>query len=248
MTSVAVLVPWAGACPYRTVAFSYVRSWYAEHHPDWQICVGEATAGPQWCKAEAVRNAVRQTSADVLIVADADCFAPRVGEAVQAVEQSYAWAMPHYTVHRLTNHATKQLVEAGQEPSQFPRNVRYYAQMPYTGYAGGGIAVLKREAYAECPLDPRFIGWGQEDESWAIGLKSLYGAPWRPQRGPLWHLWHPPQRRSSRSVGSASSGQLRSAYRQAAVQRTMEGNLATARAYIQGAMEEGSRACSASQG
>lgn len=248
MTSVAVLVPWAGSCPYRTVAFSYVRSWYAEHHPDWQICVGESAAGPQWCKAEAVRNAVRQTNADILVVADADCFAPLVGEAVAAVGNGYAWAMPHYTVHRLTNHATKQVVEAGEDPARFPRNVRYYAQMPYTGYAGGGIVAMWRNTYANCPLDPRFTGWGQEDESWAIALKSLYGAPWRPAKGPLWHLWHPPQRRSSRAVGSAASGQLRTAYRRAALAKTMDRNMATARGYVQHAILECSMTCAESHG
>lgn len=246
MTSVAVLVPWAGSCPHRTAALDYVRSWYATHHPTWEICIGEGASGPHWCKADAIRSAVCQTSAETLVIADADCFAPKVGEAVEAVEHSYGWAMPHYTVHRLTNYATKQLIEAGQDPSQFPRNVRYYAQMPYTGYAGGGIAVMKRDIYADCPLDPRFTGWGQEDESWAIALKSLHGSPWRPTRGPLWHLWHPPQRRSSRAVGSPASGQLRAAYRRAAVERSMARNLSTARQHIHHAIRECSPACAES--
>lgn len=235
-SATAVLIPWAGVCPHRTAALEYVRAWYAEHFPDWQICIGHAEAGPQWCKAQAVADAARQTSADVLVVADADCFAPRVGDAVKAVRDSRAWAMPHYVVHRLSPSATKDVIENGTNPATFPRSLRHYAQMPYTGYAGGGITVLKRSVYMDCPLDPRFVGWGQEDESWAIALKALHGAPWRPQPGPLWHLWHPPQRRSSRAVGSPLSQNLRTAYRDAARKGTMDQQLAAARTYASSAL------------
>lgn len=237
MPTVAVLIPWAGECPHRAVALDYVRRWYAEHFPDWQICIGHADPGPRWCKADAVADAARQTPADILVIADADCYAPRVGEAIEAVRTNCAWAMPHYVVHRLSQSATKQVIENGADPADFPRTIRNYAQMPYTGYAGGGIVAIRRDVYADCPLDPRFIGWGQEDESWAIGLKALYGAPWRPQRGPLWHLWHPPQSRSSRAVGSATSQALRAAYRKAARTHTMDRQLAVAREHVASALQ-----------
>jgi len=43
-------------------------------------------------------------------------------------------------------------------------------QRPYPGYPGGGITVLPRSTYTEVPLDLRYEGWGQEDESWAHAL------------------------------------------------------------------------------
>lgn len=238
---VAVLVPWAGKCPHRAAAFSYVRSWYQKNFPDWEICVGEASPGDQWCKAEAVRNALKQTSSDILIIADADCIAPKINEAVDAVRGTYGWAMPHYTVHRLSQEASRQVIENDADPATFPRSSRFYGQLPYAGYAGGGIVVMKRSAYASVPLDPRFIGWGQEDESWAIALRCLQGAPWRPRHGPMWHLWHPPQRRMSRSVGSPASRELRAAYKRVIKERAMERHLSVARAYIEEALEEGAK-------
>lgn len=235
--SVAVLIPWAGECPHRAAALDHVRAWYGRHFPDWQICIGEARTGADWCKAEAVRNALVKTSADLLVIADADCFAPRIHEAVNAVTADHlAWAMPHYTVHRLSSQATREVIEDGTDPASFPRNVRHYAQMPYTGYPGGGIVIVRREKYLDCPLDPRFTGWGQEDESWAIALRSLYGPPWRPATGPLWHLWHPPQRRASRAVGSPASQELRTAYRKAAREKSMERHLQPARAFVREAV------------
>lgn len=237
MPTVAVLIPWAGECPHRAVALEYVQRWYAERFPEWEVLMGEGSPGAQWCKADAVRSAVRKTRADIFVVADADCYAPKIGEAVTAVSDGYEWAMPHYVVHRLSQKATKEVIEEGTDPTAFTRSIHHYAQMPYAGYAGGGITVVHRDAYAQCPLDPRFVGWGQEDESWAIGMKFLHGPPWRPKHGPLWHLWHPPQQRSSRAVGSSASQALRSAYRKAARSNNMESQLAVPREHIAQAIQ-----------
>ena len=241
--SVAVLIPWAGQCPYRTAALEHVQAWYAENHPDWKICIGESSPGGQWVKAGAIREALRQTPAETLVIADADCLAPKVGDAVAAVQNGHSWAMPHHTVHRLSEEGSQAVIHESADPLSFPRTPRFYAQMPYAGYLGGGIAVVSRTAYASAPLDPRFIGWGQEDESWAMALKCLYGTPWRPRNAPLWHLWHPPQQRMSRAVGSPASRELRSNYRRIKDPRTMERNLATARAYIEQALTEGEKDC-----
>jgi hypothetical protein len=77
------------------------------------------------------------------------------------------------------------------------------------------MTVLTRETYEQVPLDRRFAGWGQEDESWALALTCLTGAPWRGD-APLWHLWHPPQDRASRRWGSGASRALWARYCQAA--------------------------------
>jgi hypothetical protein len=71
--------------------------------------------------------------------------------------------------------------------------------------------VLTRGAYDLAPIDPRFVGWGQEDESWALALGCLAGPSWR-GTAELWHLWHEPQVRQSRSVGSAASLALHQRY------------------------------------
>jgi len=239
VSQVSVLVPWAGECPHRSAAFGYVTHWYARHFPDWTVHTGISETGPGWCKADALKDALAQTPADILVIADADCIAPGVGDAVRSVAADQAWAMPHYTVHRLNAPATRQVIQDDADPASFPRTPRHYAQMPYTGYAGGGITVVSRSAYAQAPMDPRFTGWGQEDESWALALRMLYGAPWRPRSGPLWHLWHPPQRRLSRAVGSENSRQLRSVYRRARTRASMEANLAIARAHVQEGLHPG---------
>jgi hypothetical protein len=72
--------------------------------------------------------------------------------------------------------------------------------------------VLRRDSYLEVPLDPRFLGWGHEDDSWARALVTMLGDPWRGKR-PLFHLWHPPQDRRVRYEGRPQSAALFQRYR-----------------------------------
>lgn len=170
--------------------------------------VGMDVDGP-WCKAAAIAAALDWSTSDVVIVADADVWPADPDEIRRCIEalDGHGWAIPHGDVHRLDQEATGTLITTGT-----PGAGR--AQRPYWGTAGGGIVALRRDTYIGCPLDRRFVGWGQEDESWAMALAALHGQPWR-GRSDLWHLWHPPQERLNRRVGSAEGQQLQRRYRAA---------------------------------
>lgn len=208
--SVSVLIPFTSDEPWRIRARDHVTSWYARH--GWDVTEG-VCAGP-WRKAIAVADAAARSSGEILVVADADCLCNGVAEAVVAVEADAAWAVPHLMVHRLDQTATE-AVYAGAPPESTGGRT----QTPYQGFAGGGIVVLSRTTYLEVPLDPRFAGWGQEDEAWAMALTCFAG---RPARGTadLHHLYHPPPDRLNRHLGSSASHQLLGRYSRAARSRT----------------------------
>lgn len=209
MTGVSVLVPWRPDGGDRDRAWEYVARWWAAQHPGWQVVTGCCHAGP-WVKAEAVADALTRADGDMLVVADADVVCPGVGDAAHAVAGGAAWAVPHELVFRLTRDAT-QAVHDGA-----PLDGRHdLTQPPYQGYPGGGITVLPRETYRQIPLDPRFTGWGQEDSAWSLALATLTGTRWR-GNAPLWHLWHEPQARLNRHVGSKPSQALLVRYQAAA--------------------------------
>jgi hypothetical protein len=199
-----VLVPWRPS-PEREVAWSWVADRYREHHPDWELRLCEGPDGP-WCKAAALMPAAAEAEpGQLLVIADADVWCEGILDAVQAVRAGAAWAIPHLMVHRLTAAATSGLC-SGAEPWELETT-----QAPYQGVAGGGLVVLERETVVEVPLDRRFVGWGQEDQSWAIALACLFGEPWR-GTAPLIHLWHPPQPRLTRARGSREGWRLRCRY------------------------------------
>jgi hypothetical protein len=202
-----VLIPYRPSDEHRARALEWVSAqWDGLRH---RVIVGEPPDGP-WCKAAAVADALTRSTADTLIVADADVWPADPTDIARSVEalEAHGWAIPHTDLHRLDVDATDTLIATG-----VPGPGR--AQRPYLGYAGGGIVVLRRDTYESCPLDPRFLGWGQEDMSWALALGCLAGQPWR-GRSDLWHLWHPSQPRMTRQVGNPAGVALHRRYRAAA--------------------------------
>lgn len=202
----AVLIPFASTEPWRLRARDHV----AAHYHRLGLKVAQGGCEGLWRKAVAVDRAARQTTADVLVVADADCLCDGLVEAVAAVEAGAAWAMPHGLVHRLTDQATLD-VYAGTPPSATTGR----AQRPYMGFAGGGIVVLHRDVWDRVPMDPRFCGWGGEDSSWALALETIVGPPVRFGHA-LYHLWHPPAPRQMHRWGNPESRALEIRYRRAA--------------------------------
>lgn len=201
MNDISVLIPFGNETPWRKAALEHVRAWYGEVLEGPEIRLG-FVAG-QWCKARAVAQALKESTGSILVIADADCVTPGIAQAVRAVQQGAAWAMPHLKVYRFSQKATREIYRGASPGSLTGRNI-WLDQSPYKGYEGGGITVLRRNVYLDCPLDPAFMGWGQEDEAWALALNGLYGAPWR-GRAPLYHLWHEKPPRLSRYAGSDAS-------------------------------------------
>ena len=197
--SVAVVVPWRGGCAHRERAWKFLRPRY-----EWPVI--EAPGPEPWCKAASVAPAVEATAADIVVVADADVWCDGLAAAVGAVAGGAPWAIPHHRVHRLTEDATRNTL-AGREDYRTE-------QIPYPGIPGGGIVVAPRGVIRSIPLDSRFVGWGQEDESWGWALAALVGLPWRGDAD-LIHFWHPPQQRLTRARGSFESWELRRRYAKA---------------------------------
>lgn len=210
---------------HRDAALAYVEAWWGQHHPGWQFVCGYQVDGP-WCKAAAVDAGLRDATGDILIIADGDVITEGITYAVEAVIAGAPWCVPFQRVLRLTAAATGAVLAGGPLPYVSWRGPNPEIEESYTGLIGGGMVVLPRAVYDRIPLDPRFVGWGLEDASWALALGQLAGPP--PRRGPadLWHLWHPPQLRMSRAIGSPESLALYERYLAAARNRTMSALLA----------------------
>jgi hypothetical protein len=158
-----------------------------------------------WVKANAVMSAIEATDAEIVVMADADVWTDGLEEAIIEVELGAAWAVPHLHVHRLSRKGT-QAVLGGADWRKQPLE-----QGPYPGVVGGGYVVARRQVFLDVPLDPRFVGWGQEDECHGLALRALHGQPWR-GTADLVHLFHPPQERLSRVRGNKGGWKLRRRY------------------------------------
>lgn len=197
--TVAVVVPLAlRGCEHRERAWEWVRTKCEEEHPAWPVVTG--TVDGAWSKGAAVADALRRTDADTLIISDADVWSDDLAVCVES--RTRRWATPHSTVYRFNERATETILE-GVAPFDVAQRRGVFARPPYEGKVGGGIVVIDRALYDECPLDPRFSGWGGEDEAWGYALATIAGQRDK-GRGAVWHLWHPPADRVGRNGSDAN--------------------------------------------
>lgn len=205
--SIALVVPFGGNCPHRVRAWIWLKQRYRNCYPNWQIVEAPAPGGA-WSKGAALNPAIAEIDAEITVVIDADVWTDGLHDAIAQIENGVPWAIPHTMVHRLSEAGSKGFLQGDNWEDQ------PLAQPPYRGLPGGGALVASTAVLRSIPLDSRFVGWGQEDECWAVALFTLLGEPWR-GTADLVHLWHPPQQRLSRRRGSRRGWELRTRYMQA---------------------------------
>lgn len=208
---VSVLVPFRAGCPYRERAWAWVRACYEATHPDWELVEGSCADGP-YNRSEAILDAASRATGDTFVIADADVWC----DPQLAVEHAawVGWAIPHLLIHRLSEVSTERVLAGAEWHGLSLSTDNKQDSKPYRGHETGTLVVVRRDVLNEAPPDRRFVGWGQEDDAWARALNVLIGKPWRGSDD-LVHLWHPPQPRRSRIVGTTESQILVRRYRAA---------------------------------
>jgi hypothetical protein len=208
MADIDVIIPFGGDDIYRGLNLRFVaKQW--ETHTNLLTSLGRHE-GP-WCKASAVSEALEthHLDADWLIITDGDVWCenfPTWIDDVMCSEQQ--WGIPHKTIDRLDATSTSKVLNGGPWGGT-------YAKPPYKSVAGGGTVMLRREMYEQVPLDPRFVGWGYEDECWGLGLMTMFGEPLK-GTDPMWHLWHPPAVPKTGRVMNTDKRRLRQRYHSSA--------------------------------
>lgn len=200
-----VIIPYGGSDIYREMNLNFItRLWEQE---EFSVVHGFHQAEP-WCKAPAVAAALEHSAAKWIIITDADVWCENWDDfhhGVLASENN--WGIPHKSINRLDRSSTERVLSGGPWGGAL-------ARPQYRSVAGGGTVMLKREMYDEVPLDPRFVGWGYEDECWGLALRTLFGEPYT-GRDKMWHLWHPPAVPRTGRVSNPESRALRQRYHQA---------------------------------
>jgi hypothetical protein len=207
--SADVIIPWSGNCVYRASARSHISSRWSSL--GFNVIVGEID-GP-WCKARAVAEALKVSTADTLVVTDADVWSDVAPLSASIVDDGEArWAVPFSEVRRLSAEASQSVIDGAPFGGRL-------AKTPFKAVPGGGLVVVGRELYDQAPLDSRFIGWSFEDIAWGQALTSVAGRP-RMWNAPLWHLWHPPQDKGPSPERTAATA-LRARYAKARTNRNL---------------------------
>jgi hypothetical protein len=218
--NVDLIVPLSPGDPERDAAWEFVSGFYERMHPGLTVTVGRDTEGwwerRGWSKGYAIADGAKSTSASIMVIADADVIVSpeALGYSIIAVMNGAAWSMPHGDVYRLSRRATNDVVylkgetlDVGAKPP-----LKWTALPPHPGPPGGGIVVLTRSAYETVGgVDPRFVGFGGDDISFARALDTLVG-PCERFNYPMTHLYHERTPRRKGNRGSAANEALAARY------------------------------------
>ena len=196
-----VIIPWRAGCPYRKLNLDWIVNGLESFGHN--VILGELEPDQPWSKARAVQAGLAQSTTEHVVISDGDVWSGHLEQAVDMLAH-FPYSVPFHEVKRLSPQATGVALMTGDLGGKLQ-------QQAYRGVEGGGLLAISREHYERVPLDPRFVGWGQEDESWGMALSALLGKGWR-HTEPLYHLWHPPQERQNRATGSEASRNLRNQY------------------------------------
>lgn len=191
---------------HRTAAREWVTSWWQAR--GFTVRTGSAPSDP-WVKAVAFNPPADASTADLLIVADADALVPlqQVQDALERATR-HGWAIPARIVHRLKRDATQTLLACDPAETETPPD-RSVQRKAHELLAGGGMVMVTREAWqASRGFDPAFVGWGGEDAAFGAALQCATGhgtfAAKADAHGPYFHLWHPPQQ-TTMSINRANA-------------------------------------------
>jgi hypothetical protein len=147
-----------------------------------------------------------------LVISDADVVCDGL-RSLAAAALEHGWAVPGL-LHRLSEDSTWRVL-AGEDWRGLPLSAdNPQDRRPYRVHPGGTLLAVTAEAFDTAPPDPRFVGWGQEDDALAAALRCLVGPEWRVDADVV-HLWHPPQPRASRVVGNTANRALARRYHKA---------------------------------
>lgn len=174
---------------HRRAARDWITGWYGGR--GYPITVVEATATP-WCKADAYNDPVAASTAEVVVLADADSFVPHTAlQWATDQAQRVGWAAPFTRVRRLSQSATATTLATDPATTDRPPATDAEADV-HDALPGGGIVVMRRDLAVACgPFDPRFRGYGGEDYALGCAARTLAGDYAAQHPGALWHLWHP---------------------------------------------------------
>lgn len=227
---VTVVIPWRERHVglERLMSMRWILSKLRAAHPDWELLVSsDGRQGSQpWSASTARNRGVERATAPVILLLDADTWSPNIDRAVDQVTKSigvplshfengvtptlagvrWAWVQPHAQILRLSRSQSVAFmagyeVEYSADGGITPDYLGALESMPYRQFSGGVPTVIRKDLYELCPQDPRFNGWGAEDNAWGYALSTLHCPMYR-TAGDAVHLWHEPDPvRAQRQAG-----------------------------------------------
>lgn len=178
---VEAIVPWAPT-PGREPLLRYVRSYLESFGIPVRLATGPNDDG--FNHGRAINGAVSESTADVLLICDADTVPgidlhDTIGNVAAG---TFAWAMPERYA-QLSEEATARALRKGLFYDE--RDTTWVGENSWAG-----VQVVTRAGFSQAGgWDERFVRWGADDCCFGLAMDALVGRHTR-VGGTAIHLWH----------------------------------------------------------
>lgn len=200
---ISLLIPFSTDNDMRRKNFEWLLKYWRCELPHAEIVVGESKS-KIFCKGEALNNALKKSTGEVLVVLDADAYLPGMiiehcAERIME-EQRHGhnlWYVPYRFLYRLTDRLTKRITDSNPcHPFRPPMppdecDIENSGQIiRYGNMYGAMITIFPRKAIPiiKC-FDEHFSGWGGEDMAFLRMMDTLFGKH-KTTYNAIFHLWH----------------------------------------------------------
>lgn len=208
---ISLLVPFRCNDPenQRYKNWQWLKRYWKAQLPCAEIIMGEdrfSSEDPSipFSKSVAVNDAASKAKGDVYVIVDADGFVSAsavlhcANQIREARKRGYRlWFVPYRQFFRLTEEALQRILRSSpKKPYQFPTPppescLQRPTASQFGHRYGAMVQIMSKEAFWMVGgWDPRFRGWGGEDNSAMRAMDTLY---WPHKTLPIQvlHLWHP---------------------------------------------------------
>lgn len=187
----SVIVPWFDSGdPFRRRSMHWLMRRYRALLPEVEFTWGAADTSVEFNRSATRNFLVENSSGDVLFITDADTIfhVDQVRAAYKLIEEGVPWVIPYALgkYYNLTQETTARIL-ANDPYLVVPEPLTWIHKLD----SWAGLLMVTRSAFNQVGgYDPRFRGWGYEDNAFRAALDIHVGPHQRTEHYAL-HLWHP---------------------------------------------------------
>lgn len=179
---------------YRDQNLEWCLRWWSRHAPGVELCIADSDPDQPFNRSQARNRAVQESTKSYLLIADADSVVepPALFLASRFIlEDDKRWILPYETYYNLEEEFSSSVWVRGEALLNDDVKYEHKIPSPISPPAVSGLLVMSRRVFDEAGgYDERFMGWGWEDNAFALALTAL-GGPLLRLPGNCYHLWHP---------------------------------------------------------
>lgn len=191
-SELSIVIPWRpGSDSSRQRIFDWVFERYRLLFPGAEIVIAD-DGSEEFNRSTFINHGVEQATGEFLLIADADTvsFPVWIDEAIKEIKLGAPWVIPYSEDGYVDTdkRGGRKILSCPPDKDIDPYSVTFQDRLK----SWSGQVVIRRDDFWKVGgFDPRFKGWGYEDNAFVECCDTILGPHERLTSGYTIHIWHP---------------------------------------------------------